>query len=201
MMLPMTATLNAGSELTVIGTSRTGARRFKAIVADIAADRIVFDSLIDDLVAAAGSTASFLHDGRVYDCSVVHGTGSQLTVTRPHDLVADDRRRVRRVATSLPAAMRRSARNSEVQAARVIDLSLSGAKLLVEHLDDTLGLDHELELRLGPISTRAWVRHIEAHASSRLRYIGVEFAPMNDVSRGHLLKTVGSLRAGIHVWR
>ncbi len=126
-MLAMTATLIAGSELTVIGATRSGARRFRAIVADILQDRIVLDAGAVEALPASGSAATFLHDGRMFDCAVVRGSGTQLTISRPDDLESDDRRTSRRVATSLPASMRRPNLLGEVQAAHVTDLSLGGA--------------------------------------------------------------------------
>lgn len=202
-MLAMTATLIAGSELTVIGATRSGARRFRAIVADILQDRIVLDAGAVEALPASGSAATFLHDGRMFDCAVVRGSGTQLTISRPDDLESDDRRTSRRVATSLPASMRRPNLLGDVQAAHVTDLSLGGAKLLTEAIEDGVGLGvgDEIDLRMGAISARAWVRHLLPHHNPRLRQLGVEFAPMNDSDRRHLLDTVGSLRAGMHRWR
>lgn len=208
-MLAMTATLIAGSELTLIGATRSGARRFRAIIADILLDRIVLEASdagvdgADGALPASGSAATFLHDGRMFDCAVVRGSGTQLTISRPHDLESDDRRSSRRIATSLPASVRRPNLLGDVQAAHVVDLSLGGAKLLTEAIDDGISLvvGAEIDIRMGAIATRAWVRHVQPHRNPRLRLVGIEFAPMNDLNRRHLLETVGSLRAGMHRWR
>jgi hypothetical protein len=198
-MAPMTATLLAGTEVTLIGATRRGARRYRAIVADILADRIVLDAGYDEVLPTSGSAASFLHDGRLYDCDVVRSTESTLTVSRPQGLAVDDQRISRRIVTSLPATIRRSELRGDVQAAQVIDLSLGGARLLTEVNDFVV--DDELDLLLGAIATRAWVRHVQPYHHDRLCTIGVEFAPLADRDRRHLLDTVGSLRAGMHRWR
>jgi hypothetical protein len=200
----MTAALAAGAELTLIGTTRLGARRYRAVVTDILRDHIVLDTTLDEAPAAAESLwgiASFLHDGRVFDVSVVAGGGSQLTVSKPADLVTDDRRSGRRVATSLPASVRKANLAGPVQAAYVVDLSVGGVRLLVETDDETFGTDHEVDLVMGHIATRAWVRHIAPHDNPRLRYVGFEFAPLSAETRRHLMDTIGSLRAGMHRWR
>jgi hypothetical protein len=196
----VTAALAAGTELTLIGATRTGARRYRAVVSDVLQDRIVLDAGHDDL-PASGSCASFLHDGRLFACEIVAGGGSQLAISRPDDVDADDRRVTRRIATSLPASLRRSNLGGQVQAAYVVDLSLGGAKLLTEELEDGLGVDHEVEVLMGAIATTAWVRHVERHTNPKLRYVGIEFGPMGEAARRHLLETVGSLRAGMHRWR
>lgn len=197
----MTAALAAGTELTLIGATRTGARRFRTVVSDILQDRIVLDAGDPVDLPASGSCASFLHDGKLFACSVVAGDGSHLTISRPDDVDTDDRRITRRIATSLPASLRRSNLGGPVQAAYVVDLSLGGAKLLTEELEDGLGVDHEIEVRMGAIVATAWVRHVARHPNPRLRYVGIEFAPLRDADRRHLLDTVGSLRAGMHRWR
>lgn len=200
----MTAALAAGAELTLIGTTRQGARRYRAIVTEILHDQIVLDTTVDEAPAAAESlwgTASFLHDGRVFDVSVVNGGGSQLTVSKPAGLATDDRRNGRRVATSLPASIRKANLAGPVQAAYVVDLSVGGVRLLLETDEDTFGLDHEVDLVMGHINARAWVRHIAAHDNPRLRYMGLEFAPLSQDARRHLMDTIGSLRAGMHRWR
>lgn len=198
-MAAMTATLIAGSEITVIGATRSGARRYRTIVADILADRIVLDAGYEELFPSSGSTASFVYDGRLYDCDVVRCVGSTLTVSRPDDLEADDQRVSRRIATALPASLRRAELRRDVQAAQVVDLSLGGARLLTEV--DGFRVDDELDVLMGPISTRAYVRHVQPHAHERLCSIGVQFAPLGQRERRHLLDTVGSLRAGMHRWR
>lgn len=201
----MTAALAAGAELTLIGTTRLGARRFKAIVTDILHDHIVLDTVVDEVPSTAdslwGSAASFLHDGRVFDVSVMDGGGSRLKVSKPEGLATDDRRNGRRVATSLPATARKANLAGPVQAAYVVDLSVGGVRLLLETDDATFGIDHEIDLVMGHISARAWVRHIAAHDNARLRYVGLEFAPLSDDARRHLMDTIGSLRAGMHRWR
>ena len=201
----MTAALAAGAELTLIGTTRLGARRFKAIVTDILHDHIVLDTMVDEVPSTAdslwGSAASFLHDGRVFDVSVMDGGGSRLKVSKPEGLATDDRRNGRRVATSLPATARKANLGGPVQAAYVVDLSVGGVRLLLETDDTTFGIDHEIDLVMGHISARAWVRHIAAHDNARLRYVGLEFAPLSDDARRHLMDTIGSLRAGMHRWR
>lgn len=201
----MTAALAAGAELTIIGATRHGARRFRAIVTDILHDHIVLDTVVDqapsDNESLWGSAASFLHDGRVFDVSVMAGGGSQLKVSKPDGLDTDDRRSGRRVATSLPATVRKANLGGPVQAAYVVDLSVGGARLLLETDDTTFGIDHEIDLVMGHISARAWVRHIAAHDNPRLRYVGLEFAPLSDDARRHLRDTIGSLRAGMHRWR
>lgn len=198
-MAAMTATLLAGSEVTLIGATRRGARRYRAIVADILADRIVLDAGYEEVLPTSGSAASFMHDGRLYDCDVVRCSNSTLTVSRPEDLEVDDQRASRRIATSLPATMRRAELRGDVQAAQVVDLSLGGARLLAETTE--YAVDDELDLLLGAISTRAWVRHVQPHHHDRLCTIGVQFAPLDGRNRRHLLETVGSLRAGMHRWR
>ena len=198
-MSAMAAALLAGSEITLIGATRGGARRYRAIVADILADRIVLDAGYEEVLPTTGSAASFLHDGRLYDCDVVWSTHSTLTVSRPEDLAADDQRVSRRIVTSLPATIRRADLHGDVQAAQVLDLSLGGARLLTE-VDDFL-VDDELDLLLGAIATRAWVRHVQPHHHDRLCTLGVQFAPLGEHSRRRLLDTVGSLRAGMHRWR
>ncbi len=201
----MTAALAAGAELTLIGTTRLGARRYRAVVTDILHDHIVLDTAVDEVPSATdslwASTASFLHDGRVFDVSVKAGGGSQVTVSRPDGLTTDDRRRVRRVTTSLPATARKANLGGAVQAAYVVDLSLGGVRLLLEMDDDTFGIDHEVDLVMGHINVRAWVRHIASHDNPRLRYVGLEFAPLSADARRHLIDTIGSLRAGVHRWR
>ncbi len=201
----MTAALAAGAELTLIGTTRLGARRFKAIVTDILHDHIVLDTAVDEVPSATdslwGSAASFLHDGRVFDVSVTAGGGSRLKVSKPEGLATDDRRNGRRVVTSLPATLRKANLGSAVQAAYVVDLSVGGVRLLLEMDDATFGIDHEVDLVMGHITARAWVRHIASHDNPRLRYIGLEFAPLSADARRHLIDTIGSLRAGMHHWR
>ena len=198
----MTAALAAGAELTLIGTARLGARRFKAIVTDILHDHIVLDTAVDEVPSATdslwGSAASFLHDGRVFDVSVTAGGGSRLKVSKPEGLATDDRRNGRRVVTSLPATLRKANLGSAVQAAYVVDLSVGGVRLLLEMDDATFGIDHEVDLVMGHITARAWVRHIASHDNPRLRYIGLEFAPLSADARRHLIDTIGSLRAGMH---
>ncbi|MCX6522632.1 MAG: PilZ domain-containing protein [Actinobacteria bacterium] len=201
----MTAALAAGAELTLIGATRLGARRYRAVVTDILHDHIVLDTVVDQVPADNdslwGSAASFLHDGRVFDVSVMAGGGSRLTVSKPDGLDTDDRRSGRRVVTSLPATARKANLGGAVQAAYVVDLSLGGVRLLLEMDDDTFGIDHEVDLVMGHINVRAWVRHIAAHDNPRLRYVGLEFAPLSADARRHLIDTIGSLRAGMHRWR
>ena len=183
----------------LIGATRRGARRYRTIVADILADRIVLDAGYEELLPTSGSAASFVHDGRLYDCDVVRCTNSTLTISRPEALQVDDQRISRRIATSLPATMRRAELRGDIQAAQVIDLSLGGARLLTEVNDFVV--DDEVDLLLGPISTRAWIRHVQPYHHDRLCTVGVEFAPLDGRNRRHLLETVGSLRAGMHRWR
>ena len=201
----MTAALAAGAELTLIGATRQGARRFRAIVTDILHDHIVLDTAVDQAPNATeslwGSAASFLHDGRVFDVSVVAGGGSQLTVSKPVGLDTDDRRSGRRVVTSLPGSVRKANLGGAVQAAYVVDLSVGGVRLLLETDDDTFGIDHQVDLVMGHITARAWVRHLANHDNPRLRYMGLEFAPLSGDARRHLMDTIGSLRAGVHHWR
>ena len=116
-------------------------------------------------------------------------------------LATDDRRNGRRVVTSLPATLRKANLGSAVQAAYVVDLSVGGVRLLLEMDDATFGIDHEVDLVMGHITARAWVRHIASHDNPRLRYIGLEFAPLSADARRHLIDTIGSLRAGMHHWR
>lgn len=198
-MAPMTATLVAGTELTLIGATRNGARRYRTIVADILADKIVLDAGYEELLPTSGSAASFLHDGRLYDCDIVRCSSNTLTVSRPQDLDADDQRSSRRIATSLPATLRRAELRGDIQAGQVVDLSLGGARLLTEV--DGFRVGDELDVLLGAIATRAEVRHVQPHDHDRLCTIGIQFAPLDAKSRRHLLETVGSLRAGMHRWR
>lgn len=195
----MPATLIAGTELTLIGATRRGARRYRSVVADIHHDRIVLDTGTHEVLPTSGSSASFLHQGRVYDCSVVRGHGTTVTVSRPDDLDAADQRNSRRVATSLPASVRRSLLRGDVHAAQVSDLSLGGTRLVTEDAGYTVG--DELDLRMGSIAVLATVRHVLPHEHHRLCVLGMAFAPLGDDQRWHLLETLGSLRAGIHRWR
>lgn len=198
-MSAMTATLVAGSELTVIGATRLGARRYRGIVADIHTDRIVLDAGYEDVFPSSGSAVSFLYEGRLFDCAVVRGAGSTLTISRPDDLAVDDRRTSRRVATSLPASLRLANLAGDVHAAQVVDLSLGGVRLLAEAGSFAEG--DEVDLRMGRIACRGIVRHVLAHEHDRLCHLGIQFAPLAETDRRHLLDTVGSLRAGMHRWR
>ena len=203
----MTAALAAGAELTLIGATRLGTRRYRAVVTDILHDHIVVDHLADDAAPepvagpVSGSVAKFLHDGRVFDCSVVVDGGSRLKISKPDDLATDDRRNGRRVDTSLPASMRTSNLGVAVRAAHVVDLSVGGVRLLLEVDDDTFDVDHEVDLVMGHIDARARVRHIASHDNPRLRYLGLEFASLSADARRHIIATIGSLRVGIHCWR
>lgn len=193
----MQSKLSSGSQVTVVGATAAGVRRLRVRVSGVLVDHLVLDAGPDG-VGPVGDRVSLLAQGRLFECEVARCQGSELTVSIPDGIEADDRRTSRRIATSLPASLRSAAPAHELHSAVVVDLSMGGARLLTEAPDVASG--DEIEVMLGRIASSARVCHVVPHTHDGLRLLGIQLHRLAPTDRSRLLETVGALRAGMHRW-